>query len=133
MKKLFLPLLASALLAACASAPAPVQLTLTATTMKFEPATIEVQANQPVELTFNNNDVLDHDFSIMEIPVTGMSEHSEAVTGHTMAEEPALHVAVAAGKSGTLDFTPTTPGTYAFWCTVAGHKEAGMVGTLVVK
>lgn len=133
MKKLFLPLLASALLAACASTPAPVQLTLTATTMKFEPATIEVQANQPVELTFNNTDVLDHDFSIMEIPVTGTSEDSEDVAGHAMAEEPDLHIAVAVGKSGTLDFTPTTPGTYEFWCTVAGHKESGMVGTLVVK
>jgi uncharacterized cupredoxin-like copper-binding protein len=30
-------------------------------------------------------------------------------------------------------FTPSKAGTYAVLCTVAGHKEAGMVGTLTVK
>ena len=27
----------------------------------------------------------------------------------------------------------TAPGTYDFYCNVPGHKEAGMVGTLIVK
>jgi uncharacterized cupredoxin-like copper-binding protein len=36
-------------------------------------------------------------------------------------------------QTSTLDFTPTKPGTYEFFCTVAGHKDAGMVGTLIVK
>jgi uncharacterized cupredoxin-like copper-binding protein len=37
------------------------------------------------------------------------------------------------GQAGTLEFTPTKPGTYEFICTVPGHKEAGMVGALIVK
>ena len=44
-----------------------------------------------------------------------------------------MHMAVANGASGTSEFTPTTPGTFTFFCTVAGHKEAGMTGTLTVK
>ncbi|MBI5715993.1 MAG: cupredoxin domain-containing protein, partial [Chloroflexi bacterium] len=67
-----------------------------------------------------------------------ISSTAESVAGHDMgsggtAKEPQLHIAVAMGKSGTLEFTPTKAGTYEFFCTVAGHKEAGMKGTLVVK
>ena len=56
--------------------------------------------------------------------------------GHDMgglSEEPELHMAAAGGQSATLEFTPSKPGTYEFWCTVSGHKEAGMNGTLVVQ
>jgi len=49
-----------------------------------------------------------------------------------MDEQPALHMAAANGTSATIEFTPTKPGTYTFFCTVAGHKAAGMTGTLTV-
>jgi uncharacterized cupredoxin-like copper-binding protein len=50
-----------------------------------------------------------------------------------MTETPDLHLPVAMGTTSSLEFTPTKPGTYEFECTVPGHKEAGMRGTLVVK
>lgn len=52
--------------------------------------------------------------------------------GH-MAETPDLHIAVKPGGTSTLTFTPTEPGEYEFNCSVTGHKEAGMVGKLIVK
>ena len=36
------------------------------------------------------------------------------------------------GKPALALFTPTTPGTYTFYCHIPGHREAGMVGTLIV-
>ena len=81
-----------------------------------------------------NNGTLEHDFSIIEFPTSGPSS-SEGGMDHDMgemAETPDLHVAAAVGQSATLEFTPSKAGTYEFFCTVAGHKEAGMVGTLVV-
>jgi len=47
--------------------------------------------------------------------------------------EPAVHMGAMAGMSGSVTFVPTQPGTYEFFCAVAGHKEAGMVGTLMVR
>lgn len=136
--KCLIPVLVSLTLglAACSGAPTPTEITLDAIGMSYQPTMIEVNAGQPVKIVFRNNDTLDHDFSVMDIPVASVGATSEPMAGHgtgQMAEAPALHIAVMMGKSGVLEFTPTKPGTYEFFCTVAGHKDAGMVGTLVVK
>ena len=125
------------LLGACASRPQPQAITLTATTMIYDPSAFEATAGVPVELTFVNEDALEHDFSVLEIPVESVSEADAASAEHEMemgaaAVDPVLHVAAEPGATNNLTFTPTKPGTYEFFCTVAGHKEAGMVGTMVV-
>ena len=125
------------LLAAC-GAPQPQAVTLTAETMVYEPSTFEVTAGAPVELTLINEDALEHDFSVLEIPVESVSEADPVSAEHAMHMEdsgvdPRLHVATEPGATNFLTFTPTKPGTYEFFCTVPGHKEAGMVGTMVVK
>lgn len=119
-------------LAACSAAPSVQEITLEATDIHFDHTSFEVQANQPVRLTYVNNGVLEHDFTIVAIPVKEVDEHADE-GDHAMTTEPDLHVAPKPGTTGTLEFTPTTPGTYEFFCTVAGHREGGMVGTLVVK
>ncbi|HEX6383190.1 MAG TPA: cupredoxin domain-containing protein [Anaerolineae bacterium] len=146
MKKLafYFLILAGVVLAACAApaAPAvlePIDLVLTTTDIAYDPDRFEVTAGQLVRLTLRNEGVLVHDFSIMNIPHTGevvVSEDAEEMEGHdmsNMAEEPEIHVAAPAGGRNTVEFTPSQPGEYEFYCTVSGHKEAGMVGTFVVK
>lgn len=136
MKKLLFALITAGLLTACATTPKATEITLEASAMKYAPASIEVVAGQPVKLTFRNNDSVEHDFSIMEIPMMSMNSTQEPMAGHNMgqmATEPELHIAAMMGKTSALEFTPAKPGIYEFYCTVAGHKEAGMVGTLVVK
>ncbi len=39
---------------------------------------------------------------------------------------------VITGQSTTAEFT-VKPGTYTFYCSLPGHEEAGMKGTLTVK
>ena len=104
--------------------------------MKYQPTQLEVVIGPPVKITFNNTDVVDHDFSIMEFPMEQMTMSAEPVAEHDMSHmssDPQLHMAVAMGQSGVMEFTPTKTGAYEFFCTVPGHKEAGMKGTLVVK
>jgi len=131
-------LIAAALaLTACSAAtstPAqPVEVTLEAKEFAFSPAAIEVMAGQPVRLTLHNMGTLDHDFSIAAIPMAmpPAIENGGMDMDHS-GDLPEMHVATMMGQSNTVEFTPTEPGAYEFFCTVAGHKEAGMVGQLVV-
>ena len=143
MKRLagFLVVLILLTLAACGSAeptsPPTLSLSLLATDIAYDQDRLEVMAGQPVTIMLNNEGVLEHDFSIMEIPHMGeVMEEMEEEMGHdmsAMAMDPEVHVAAPIGGRSSVEFTPSTPGEYEFFCTVAGHKEAGMKGTLVVQ
>ena len=64
------------------------------------------------------------------------NEHMEEempVDEHAMhGAEYAIHTSTKPGTSTVLKFTPLEAGEYEILCTVEGHKEAGMVATLIV-
>ena len=118
----------------CSGAPAGPERHVTMRDLAFDPGTIEVRSGERVRLGIRNEGALTHDFTIEAMPVTAKSA-TGGVSGAEHAHQAssfALHLALAAGKAGALGFTPTKAGEYAFWCTVAGHREAGMSGTLRV-
>ena len=122
------------------SGPAPQAITLVATDIAYDAERIEVGARQTIRLTLDNQGVLEHDFNITEIPLSGEATVTEAageMAGHGdlghAADEPAVHVAAPGGDQAGVEFMPTAPGDYEFYCTVSGHREAGMHGVLVVK
>ena len=128
------------LLAACGqsqpAASAPPALSVAAKEFAFAPAALTAKAGQPITISLQNTGAVEHDWSVREIEISGEAKSSgDAPSGHMMGssgDEPKLHVAAGTGGKGTLTFTPSKPGTYEYYCTVAGHKEAGMVGTLTV-
>lgn len=93
---------------------------------------ITVEIGRPVTLLLHNKDREPHDFVIDRISVSG--KKSEDGGGHAHGGGPGadLHVGAEPGTTGTLRFTPKTAGSYSFYCSVPGHKESGMVGTLIV-
>lgn len=80
--------------------------------IKFDPKELTIAANTEVKIKVTNKGVLQHDFHVDKLNVT-----SKLLNG---------------GESDTVTIKAAA-GTYEFWCTVPGHKEAGMVGTLTVK
>lgn len=44
-----------------------------------------------------------------------------------------LQVVAVPGSSGEVSIVAPQPGTYEFYCSVSGHRAAGMFGTLVVE
>ncbi|MBI3915106.1 MAG: cupredoxin domain-containing protein [Chloroflexi bacterium] len=138
-KTMYLILLGLSLaLAACSTVPVksgPQEVTLEVAEFKYQPATVQVEVGRPVKVTMRNMGTIEHDWSIMEIPATAIKSSAQSPMGHDMGggNQPELHMVVAMGQMAQMEFTPTRPGTFQFYCTVAGHKEAGMVGTLVVK
>jgi uncharacterized cupredoxin-like copper-binding protein len=115
-----------------ATAPADAQrLTVSfGDSLQFDPPTLTVQAGKPVLLTVQHLGTTDHDFSIRDMPVKDVTNKVEGGHGHGGAGMVVGHP--KAKDEVTVRFTPTTAGTYEFFCSVTGHRELGMVGALTV-
>jgi uncharacterized cupredoxin-like copper-binding protein len=80
----------------------------------FEPRTIQVRAGT-VQFVLINQGAVEHDFVIPGLEEHGVHEQHVVAPGQTLAVTKDLR-----------------PGTYEVICTIPGHKEAGMVGTIEV-
>jgi uncharacterized cupredoxin-like copper-binding protein len=78
----------------------------------FDPKTLEGTANVDVTITVTNMGAATHDFTIDELKV----------------QTPML----APGETAEVKINAPA-GDYQYYCSVPGHKEAGMVGTLTLK
>ena len=137
MKRIsLLILLASAVgLGACAPAnPLPLtEISVETKEFTFQPAVIEVTQGAPVRLVLKNIGSVEHDWSIQEIDATiSKMELTTEHTGHSMGSQPKLHALVKVGQTARIEFKPEKAGTYEIVCLAAGHKDAGMMGRLVV-
>jgi uncharacterized cupredoxin-like copper-binding protein/mono/diheme cytochrome c family protein len=84
---------------------------VTAFDIYFEPKEITIPANTDVSFTLPNDGAAAHNFSIDELGID--IDMPPGSTEETVINAP--------------------PGTYEYYCNVPGHKEAGMVSTLVVE
>jgi plastocyanin len=89
-------------------------------------ATLVVEASEfkyvPAELTIPSAGS-----STIELVIVGVVEHDFTIDALE------LQIAAPVGEAVTGTLTDPPAGTYEVYCTVAGHKAAGMVGTLVVE
>ena len=88
------------------------QVTIAASDLRFDPEDIHVRAGEWVSLRLVNDDPVFHDWM---------------VEGVENVDTPARP-----GQTSAIRFIIDTPGTYPVLCSVPGHADAGMVGTLVV-
>ncbi len=105
-------------------------------TWRYEPATLEIPAGQRVRLTYVNDGRAEHDMEIPGLPASnveregGVAHDVSLGGGHRDDDVVAAHA--MPGTTAVVLFTPTQPGEYDFNCTLPGHKEAGMVGRIIV-
>ena len=88
------------------------RIEVTARSFEFDPAEITVTAGEDVAIVLTSEDLL-HDFTIDELDAHVAADADETNEG-------GLHA-------------PDEAGRYAYYCTVSGHQEAGMEGTLIVE
>jgi len=89
------------------------RIDLNATDKSFEPDEIKVHAGQRVELTLVNNNELSHDFVIEGTDIKTMLLDKDEID--------------------TIVFELEERANYSFYCSVPGHREAGMEGLIVVE
>jgi len=86
-------------------------VSITATEFKFSPTSIQVPLGQKITFTLSNTGTVDHDVTVQ-------------AAGFTLSAK--------AGQSATSEFTFDKAGVFDFFCSIPGHKEAGMQGRLTV-
>ena len=97
-----------------AAGEAPAELTeqvVTSFDIYFEPKEVAIPADTDVPFSLPNDGATLHNFSIDELDIS---------------------VDIPPGDTGEAVINAPT-GTYEYYCNVPGHKQAGMVGTLVVE
>ncbi len=86
-------------------------VTLSASEFKFSPTSIQVPVGQKVSLTLNNTGAIEHDVTI---PSTGFA------------------LLAKAGQQASADVTFDKTGQLDFFCSIPGHQDAGMKGSITV-
>ena len=95
---------------------------ITLDSYSYSPNHLIVEAGKPVELTLTSvTTLIPHNFIIKE------------PSGNLSVEQD-----VSAGKTVTIKFTPTQPGTFPIYCDkrlwpLPSHRDKGMEGTLEVR
>jgi plastocyanin len=82
-----------------------------ATSFQFDPDEITVEAGEDIAIVLTSDDVL-HDFTIDDLDAHVTADEGETAEGGLRADEPGRH---------------------AYYCSVAGHRDQGMEGTLIVE
>jgi len=89
------------------------KITVSGDEFAFMPDTITIKKGQPATITFKNTGKYPHNFTIAELNV------------QTKTIQP--------GGEDTVTFTPDKAGSFSYICTIPGHADRGMKGTLTVE
>ncbi|MDC3417586.1 plastocyanin/azurin family copper-binding protein [Aquibacillus salsiterrae] len=106
------------------------RLSIKSDVFSFSPSTIKIEVNKEVILTLENPDNIEHDLEIENFKGESSSIDSSSHL-HNQSNN-TIHLHAAPGKQQSVTLTATEPGIYRFICTIPGHKESGMVGTIEV-
>ncbi len=128
-RMVFIMLVLSALtITACTGGLSSDTLHVEVTDFAFAPNQYTVTAGSHVEVEIDVKGIVEHDFMIMKLGAD-VGEHFDE------GDVPNIYwqVKIQPGEIHTATLTaPLEPGTYQIVCGMAGHLEAGMIGTLIV-
>lgn len=88
------------------------EITVSGTEFSFNPSSITLKAGEAVKLTFKNAGTISHNFVV---------------------EGTKIRTRTISPGSTSIEFTAPKTGKYTFYCSVPGHRERGMLGSLTVE
>lgn len=97
----------------------------------FEPNLITLQVDQPYKLELKVTGQLKHEFTAEAFYHTIAFRKAQDASGEYKGPLPS-EIEVFAGQQTDLYLIPTEVGEYELVCEIEGHKEAGMIGKIVV-
>lgn len=95
-------------------APGPVtEINVSAKEYAYTPSTITVKSGENVKINFTNN---------------GTTAHNLTIQGLNLATN-----SIGPGETDSISFVAPAAGSYNFYCSIDGHKDLGLSGTLIVQ
>ena len=98
--------------AQAADEPPPATVEVEARDLWFKPAALTVPGSEHWTIRLKNAGRVVHNLTVDELGIV---------------------IVVTAGELGEAILTDIEPGTYAYYCSISGHREAGMEGTLIIQ
>jgi plastocyanin len=92
--------------------PGAKEVRVTGTEFSFSPAEVTIPAGRRVNLVFQNEGQQPHDLTVPDLGV---------------------YVAAAPGAKSATGLRVDDPGRYTLFCSLPGHREAGMSGIFIVR
>lgn len=100
--------------------------------MVFVPERLEVRKGEQVKFVLRNNGELEHEFVLAS--TADNLKHAEAMKNNpNMAHEEPNGKEVDPKETGEILWKFTKAGEFEYACLIPGHREAGMIGTILVK
>jgi plastocyanin len=95
----------------------------------FSPNQLTVKLGEKVTLVLDNVDNIEHDLEIIGLEAKNVESENEH--NHNLAENK-IHIHAQPRTKQMISFIPMQSGTYRYICTLPGHKESGMMGSIHV-
>ncbi len=95
------------------AAPETREIAVSGTEFSFSPAAVTLKEGEKVRVIFTNAGSAPHNFTI-----EGLGIKTKVI---------------GSGQSDVVEFVAPASGNYTFFCSVAGHRQAGMEGSMEVE
>ena len=111
-----------------------VQVTMTEADgkMLFLPNRIEIKKDEQVKFMLRNNGELDHEF-ILATTAENLKHAESMKKNPDMEHDDPNGKRLAPKKTDQIVWRFTQVGEFEYSCLIPGHREAGMIGTIVVR
>lgn len=100
--------------------------------MIFTPDKIQVKKGEQVKFMLRNNGELDHEF-ILATTAENLKHGEEMKKNPDMEHDDPNGKRLAPKKTDEIVWKFTKAGEFEYSCLIPGHREAGMIGSVVVK
>lgn len=105
---------------------------LVAVDFSYKPNEFVIKKDIPIKVTLKNGGNVEHDFELVSNKHIVIQPTSDNAHQHENTAAKKVHLHAKPGGTATVVFMATATGTYQFYCTIPGHKESGMVGSITV-
>ena len=100
--------------------------------MTYLPERIEVKRGEQIRFLLRNSGQLDHEF-LLATTIENVKHAEEMKKNPEMEHDEPNGKRVAPSKADQIGWRFSKPGQFEYGCLIPGHREAGMIGTIVVK